>query len=79
MSYNRMKTFLKEHSYFHKYWRFIKSIPDLEDGSMQIGRWYKKRVDIIEYKYVYIKLVHAGRENWQYALTMQVPFGDTAL
>ena len=39
----------------------------------------KKGVDINEYKYVYIKLVHAGWENWQYALTMQVPFGDTAL
>ena len=39
----------------------------------------KKGVDINEYKYVYIKLVHAGWKNWQYALTMQVPFGDTAL
>ena len=39
---------------------------------MQIGRWYKKRVDINEYNYVYIKLVHACWENWQYALTMQI-------
>ena len=46
---------------------------------MQIGRYYRKRVDIKEYKYVYTKVVHACWKNWQYALTMQVPFGDTAL
>ena len=39
----------------------------------------KKWVDINKYKYIYIKLVHACWENRQYALTMQVPFGDTAL
>ena len=39
----------------------------------------KKLVDINKYKYICIKLVHACWENWQYALTMQVPFGDTAL
>ena len=39
----------------------------------------KKWVDIIEYKYVHMKLVHACWENWQYALTMQVTFGDIAL
>ena len=39
----------------------------------------KKWVDINQYKYVCIKLVHACWENWQYALTMQVPFGDTEL
>ena len=31
----------------------------------------KKWVDIKEYRCVYIKLVHACWENWQYALTMQ--------
>ena len=36
----------------------------------------KKQVDINQCKYVCIKLVRACWENWQYALTMQVPFGD---
>ena len=34
----------------------------------------KKQVDINQCKYVCIKLVRACWENWQYALTMQVPF-----
>ena len=36
----------------------------------------KKWVDINEYMYVCIKSVHACWENWQYALTMQVPLGN---
>ena len=48
-------------------------------NTMQIGLRIKKWVDINKYKYVCIKLVHACMENWQYALTMQVPFGDIAL
>ena len=35
----------------------------------------KKQVNI-QCKYVCIKLVYACKENWQYALTMQVPLGD---
>ena len=35
----------------------------------------EKQVNIKKCKYVCIKLVRACWENWQYALTMQVPFG----
>ena len=55
-------------------------------NTMQIGlsikKWVlsiKKWVDINKYNYVCIKMVHACMENRQYALTMQVPFGDIAL
>ena len=72
-------------------WSRLKSSePKAGDVTHKIGPLYfnvqcklvvnmKKWVDIKEYKYIRIKLVHAGWEKWQYALTMQVSFKGTAL